>query len=596
MTWRIALLLCLSLTLATTSDTTSSSSDDSAIPEIEIPQGKIRPTIMKSAFDGHTIYAFRGIPYGRVKRRFAPAEPAGPWEGVLEADSDGPECLQWDEAQERVIGQEDCLYLNVYTLGLPPKNPTAPLVFLHGGDWLAGSGSSRWYGPRYWLDHDVMLVTVNYRLGAFGFASTGDTEAPGNLGLHDQVLALQWINDNIQFFGGIAFLTTVMGEGTGGASVHLLQLTQRAKNLFERAISQSGTAFCPWAMVPETFNNTALLAERLACPLDHSSRMMECLRGVDGEEIVRATEHMIRRKMAMNAPFGPVVDFYSPDAFLPKSPSELMAEVNFRHSPWIVGVNAHEGADMAYAWLSDPERLRQLDSQFTEILPELLSLSRSAGDPGATSERIRKHYFGSRSIDDSSASQLVDMLTDRLFLSCTEKAAYWHAFYSTHKVFVYQWNLKGRLGYRDLQHAHKTGEEVPHWHPGRRHSVNSNGDHNLGVSQKDELLLMFSNELAPLYDAKDPMVQEIRSILNMWVTFVKTGDPTPDFLGEDSDYSPWEEVWEHYYPFNPFYLLIDRDWQAVEKLPNTPGIEFWESLSLDENVFKRKLVPVRDEL
>jgi len=90
--------------------------------------------------------------------------------------------------------------------------------------------------------------------------------------------------------------------------------------------------------------------------------------------------------------------------------------------------------------------------------------------------------------------------------------------------------------------------------------------------------------------------QEIRSILNRWVTFVKTGDPTPDFLGEDSDYSPWEEVWEHYYPFNPFYLLIDRDWQAVEKLPNTPGIEFWESLSLDENVFKRKLVPVRDEL
>ena len=97
-----------------------------------------------------------------------------------------------------------------------------------------------------------------------GFLSTDDAEAPGNQGLWDMRLALQWIDDNIQFFGGMRSHTTIMGEGSGGAAVHLLQLTPTAKNLFERAISQSGTAFCPGALVPESAASAVELAERLA--------------------------------------------------------------------------------------------------------------------------------------------------------------------------------------------------------------------------------------------------------------------------------------------------------------------------------------------
>ncbi|XP_037073423.1 esterase E4-like [Pollicipes pollicipes] len=564
---------------------------DAAVPTVRVPQGELRPTLLQSAFDNRTIYAFLGVPYGRVTERFGRAEPAGPWQGVLNATTDGAECVQWDERQQRAIGSEQCLYLNIYTSSLPPANPTAPLVFLHGGDWTSGSGSSHWYGPRYWLDHDVVLVTVNSRLGAFGFLSTGDQQAPGNLGLHDQVLALDWINNNIAFFGGLRSLTTIMGEGTGAVSVHMLQLTQRAKNLFERAISQSGTAFCPGALVPETVANGHELAARLACPTGDSAPMLTCLRDASAEDIARATAHL-SGQMGGAAPFGPVIDAYATEPFLPKPPSELMTENNFRHSPWIVGTNRDEGADAAYALLSDSQQLERLNSRFTELAPQLLHFARTAADPAATSEQIRKHYFGDRPIDDRTASELVELLTDRMLLHCTEKAAWWHAHYSTHKVFVYQWNLKGRMHIRDLQPAHPSGADAAHWRPGHPRFARHAGAHNLGVSQKDELLLMFSNELAPLYDANDPLVNEIRQILNMWVTFAKTGDPTPDVHGIDAGL--WREYWEFFYPFDPHYLIIDRDWASVTEL-RPQAIEFWDSLGLRENMFKHKLV-MRDEL
>ncbi|KAF0311475.1 Esterase FE4 [Amphibalanus amphitrite] len=562
------------------------------IPVVRIPQGELRPTLMTSAFDNHTIYAFLGIPYGRVAARFARAEPAGAWEGVRDATADGAECPQWDPAAGRALGSEDCLFVNVYTRKLPPANPTVPLVFLHGGDWLAGSGSSRWYGPRYWLDHDVLLVTVNYRLGAFGFLSTGDSEAPGNQGLWDQRLALQWIDDNIQFFGGLRSHTTIMGEGSGGASVHLLQLSPTAKNLFERAISQSGTALCPGALVPESVESTTELAERLACPTAPSSAMVACLRDVSEEEICRATAHMSSR-LSSAAPFGPVVDGYATEPFLPLPPSQLMEANNFRHCPWVVGINRDEGADLAYSLLTSPERLEKLNNNFAEVAPQLLRLTRSTDDPSAVSEQIRKHYFGNQPIGDATAAQLVELLTDRMFLHCTEKAAHWHSFYSTHKVFVYQWNLQGRVRFRDLQQkTQQPGDDPDHWHPGNPRFARRGGSaHELGVSQKDELLLMFSNDFTPLFDRDDPLVTELRQILNMWVTFAKAGDPTPDLAGEGI--ALWREIWEHYLPLDEHYLVIDREWTTVHEL-RSKAIQFWDSLGLNENVFKHKIV--RDEL
>ena len=383
-----------------------------------------------------------------------------------------------------------------------------------------------------------------------------------------------------------------MGEGSGAAAVHLLQLSPTAKNLFERAISQSGTALCPRALVAESAASTAELAERLACPTEPSAALLGCLREVAPDEICRATAHMSRR-LGSAAPFGPVVDGYAGEPFLPRPPSQLMTENNFRHCPWIVGVNRDEGADLAYSLLSSPERLDELNSRFTEVAPQLLRLARSAADPSAASEQIRKHYFGDRPIGDATAKELVDMLTDRMFLHCTEKAAHWHAYYSTHKVFVYQWNLQGRVRLRDLPQSQRPAADADHWHPGnpRFASRRSDSAHELGVSQKDELLLMFSTDWAPLYDRHDPLVNEIRQILNMWVTFAKAGDPTPDLAGEGM--ALWREYWEHYLPLDEHYLVIDREWSTVYEL-RPRAVQFWDSLGLNEHVFKHKLV--RDEL
>lgn len=99
------------------------------------------------------------------------------------------------------------------------------MVYIHGGAFLFGSSTSSSYGPEYLLCENVILVTLNYRLGALGFLSTGDEVAPGNWGLKDQVLALKWVQNNIEYFGGDSNLVTIFGESSGGVSVHFLTLS-----------------------------------------------------------------------------------------------------------------------------------------------------------------------------------------------------------------------------------------------------------------------------------------------------------------------------------------------------------------------------------
>ena len=133
--------------------------------------------------------------------------------------------------RQQIVGEEDCLYINVYTPDINKEARKPVLVFIHPGGFNGGSGDDDIFGPDYFIDQDVIVVTFNSRLGVAGYLNTGDANAPGNTGLKDQVMALNWVKENIVNFGGCPNKVTIAGMSSGGASVqfHLLSSMSRGK-------------------------------------------------------------------------------------------------------------------------------------------------------------------------------------------------------------------------------------------------------------------------------------------------------------------------------------------------------------------------------
>ena len=205
---------------------------------------------LRGVRDGDTL-SFRGIPYAAPplgSLRFRPPQPVTPWVGVREARDFGPACPQLagtdvTESGNTVVG-EDCLTLNVWTQATDGR-PRPVMVWIHGGALIEGSARNYWYNGAALAGHgDVVVVTLQYRLGAFGFLHLADLAGPdfadgGNAGLLDQLAALRWVQQNIAAFGGDPGCVTVFGESAGGASVALLMGLPQARGLFHRAIVQS---------------------------------------------------------------------------------------------------------------------------------------------------------------------------------------------------------------------------------------------------------------------------------------------------------------------------------------------------------------------
>lgn len=196
-------------------------------------------------------YAFRGIPYAERPigpLRFKPALPVRPWKAVRSCYDHAPVCMQLNAKQE-AIGDEDCLYLNVYTPDVDPPSDQlrAVLVWLPGvADWHTGSGNVDTLGPEFLMEQDVLLVTLNARLGVLGYLNLDTGDVPGNQGLGDQQLALEWIYENVRLFGGDRERITLGGSGTGAVAVQLHMYAERSAALFRRSVQMS-TAFGQWS-------------------------------------------------------------------------------------------------------------------------------------------------------------------------------------------------------------------------------------------------------------------------------------------------------------------------------------------------------------
>ena len=257
-----------------------------------------------STHSGRAMRSFMGIPYAKPPvgdLRFKDAVPADPWTGeklVLEYSSI---CTQRDPFMRHssVSGSEDCLYLNVFTPSKAyldeQKKPLPVLVWFHGGGFVCGSAS--YFGPDFLMEHDIILVAGNYRVGPLGFFSTGQDDCPGNIGLKDQVMVLKWVQENIGAFGGDPNSVTIAGESAGGATTTYLMMTPMAKGLFHKVIAQSGTHLDPWAAplhAGEAPVRALRLGEMMGCKVDDEeeeakwSKLIQCLRGKPAEDITNA--------------------------------------------------------------------------------------------------------------------------------------------------------------------------------------------------------------------------------------------------------------------------------------------------------------------
>lgn len=262
-------------------------------PQVTLPNGSILKGLKKDV-SGKNINNFFGVPFAEPPvgtLRFKQPLPKGKWDNVLDATKFAPTCMQqvYEGYYPPTNYSEDCLYLNIYIPGaFNPSNKKAVMVWIYGGGFT--TGSTQWYNPTSLsIEGDVIVVSVNYRLGLFGFLSTEDDSARGNYGLWDQHLAIKWVKENIGVFGGDADKITIFGESAGGASVSYQVFSLKNKDMFQRAISHSGTVVSPWALQPNAKKSAFNAGKMFGCDTDKTSELVECLRSVDASKLANLT-------------------------------------------------------------------------------------------------------------------------------------------------------------------------------------------------------------------------------------------------------------------------------------------------------------------
>ena len=239
---------------------------------------------------------YLGIPYAAApvgELRWRPPQTAPVWEGVLDTTENPSRCVQFPPLGDEADGSEDCLYLNVWTPTEQAEQPRPVMVWIHGGGFTVGQGSyTNSDGRRLAARAGVVVVTVNYRLGVFGFLphrllSAEDPAYPasGNYGIQDQTAALRWVRDNIAAFGGDPGNVTVFGQSAGAVSVCAQLVSPQAAGLFHRAIIQSG----PCATPLSSMQAASVLGEQLAAGLGcaDGDDQLACMRSRDALEVAQ---------------------------------------------------------------------------------------------------------------------------------------------------------------------------------------------------------------------------------------------------------------------------------------------------------------------
>ncbi|XP_053969283.1 esterase B1-like [Anastrepha ludens] len=531
--------------------------------------GKVKGVKRRTIYNHH-FYSFEGIPYGKPpigELRFRAPQPPTPWAGVRNCTSLGNPPLQRHFIVGITQGSEDCLNLNVYTRELKSDKPLPVMVWIYGGAFQIGEATRDVYAPDYFMERDIVLVTVNYRLGALGFLSLRDPDiqVPGNAGLKDQLLALRWIQQNIANFNGDPNNVTLFGESAGAASTHLHMLAPKARGLFHKAILQSGTALCPW--VEATPSDWAF---RLAVELGFrgeniDKEVFRFLSNVSGSKIVHAHNNLIlpleEREYILFA-FVPVVEPYeSEDSLITKPFKDLLITSWSNEIPLIIGANAHEGLIHYDETKRKPYLVNELDD-CVYALPAVVKNEREAHEHKELGLRIKQAHFGEKEPHHSETLlQYLEVLAYRHFLNDMHRTLLSRVAYASDvPTYLYRFAF-------DSQHFNhyrilKCGKSVR------------------GTCHGDDLSYVFYNVSSVKLPPESGEFKTIQRMIGMWTAFAATSNPNCDEIAS----TQWQPVEAKDVELaQPKCLNIDEKVEFI-RFPHEK-LKIWESLYTNDSLY-----------
>jgi para-nitrobenzyl esterase len=358
-----------------------------AVPsdQVHIAGGVVEGTTGK----GTAIRAYLGIPYAAPPvgdLRWKAPRPVPAWTGVQKADHFGMRCMQANVFGDMVFKDagmsEDCLNLNVWTPAKSARERLPVMVWIYGGGFQAGATSEPRQNGEVLAGKGVVVVSMNYRLGIFGFYShpeltkESDHNASGNYGLMDQLEALRWVHKNIEAFGGDPSKVTIFGESAGSFAVSALMASPLANGLFARAIGESGAFFGP-TLSAKTLSQSEESGTKFAT--SQKANSLADLRAIPAEKLLTAAH------AAGDYAFAPNVDGY----FLPARASEIYAAGKQSHVPLLAGWNAQEMSFQAVMSKTTAEKFRaQVHEKFPQDEEAVLKLYPSGSEEDALASAI----------------------------------------------------------------------------------------------------------------------------------------------------------------------------------------------------------------
>ena len=460
---------------------TSGAAGGGAAPHVTVEDGELAGQTVG------TVSQFLGIPYAKPPvgaLRWRRPQKNDKWTGVRDATKFGPRCAQNASAvlQNMASADEDCLYVNVWTPSITPAAPVPVMFWIHGGGNQNGSanepvpyaGSGLFYSGQFLAQNQgVVVVTLNYRLGAFGFFTNAALDQEeggnsGNQGLWDQTRALQWVQANIAKFGGDPKNVTIFGESAGSLDVCLHVASPKSAGLFTKAISQSGGCTTKNTLKAVAAGQNDMFAAALGCS---GPSALECLRA-------KPVADILTQAAATTTRFGQVVE----GEFLPKQPRELFDSGAVNKVPYILGSNTDEGT------------LFTLSTPVTTEAELKAALAKSL--PGADIATIMSVYPLSRFADQKNPAQaaLARILGDAQLVCST-------------------WDAAARMS--------KLGGNVWMYNFDVPVVIATMPDLGLGASHGAELVYVF--QTSPAFAAENTALSNVMQ--TYWATFAKTGDP-----------------------------------------------------------------------
>jgi para-nitrobenzyl esterase len=444
---------------------------------------------------------YLGIPYAAPPvggLRWMPPRNFGRWQGVLKATQFGDECPQ--KNGEMVEGDENCLFLNIYTPHVEKNQDKhdrlAVMVWIHGGGLTMGAASD--FDPTPLVEEgDVIVVTINYRLGVLGFfahpALDGEGHLAGNYGFMDQEFALAWVQRNIGAFGGDPSRVTIFGESAGGLSVYSQLASPLAAGLFQRAIVQSGAyagfasyrpEILPIAVAETTGNPFVESGTDFADELGCTTQTAECLRGVAAAALVHAQGTVF-----------PSID----GTILTQAPGAAFASGNFNRVPVITGTNHDE-----YRFFVARDLFPLSNAEYVGALKGVFG-------PALEPSILAEYPLGLNPPVNEAELQLGAAGTDGIFACTARRATMALSRYVT--TYAYEFN----------------DENAP--------SPFLHVNFPLGAFHSADVQYLFNRNGVPAPFAPD-QEQLSQTMISYWTQFAKTGDPN----------SPGQPSWEPYVP------------------------------------------------